>query len=181
MPSRARPSLIWRPVRADAVIGLPAVGPAPTRYDPGWASVSPTETLSYDYDSSLSSAANGDALRQAIQALAPGQRLEVGGGTYSMQSRFDISLVGLPTAPIWIDAKAGATPVITRPNAAQNAMNIGSNGRARYLAIRGFEVTGGSAGIRSTTPAICGSTAATSTTPATPGSRRTPSTRSGCT
>lgn len=104
--------------------------------------------LGFDYDTGMSSTDNGAALRAAILSLTPGQRLEIGSGTYSIQVRFDISLVGTASAPIWIAAKSGATPVITRPNASQNTVNIGSGGPARYLAIEGIEITGGDTGMK---------------------------------
>jgi hypothetical protein len=96
----------------------------------------------------MSTVQNGSALESAVAALQPGQRLELGSGTWSVDSFFSIDLAGTVLAPIWIAAQAGATPVITRPDAGQNALNVGANLEARYLVLQGLEVTGGDTGIK---------------------------------
>jgi hypothetical protein len=116
--------------------------------DPSWASVPPLQTLVMNYDPQLSQQQNGAALKSVIQGLAPGTRLEVGAGTWSVNSFFNVSLVGAAGAPIVIAAKPGETPVLTRPDANQNTINFGSSGPARYIAFQGFEVTGGDTAIR---------------------------------
>ena len=117
-------------------------------YDPPWGSVAPRQTLTFEHDPGLSNTQNGQQLAQAIAALSPGQRLEIGSGTYSISARFDISLSGTAQAPIWIAAAAGETPIITRPNASQNTINIGSNGPSRYLALQGLEIVGGDTAVK---------------------------------
>jgi hypothetical protein len=117
-------------------------------YFPIWASTPALNTISFDYDSAVSSTQNGANLKARIATLKPGDRLEIGPGTYSINSYFGVDLQGTLVAPIWIVAKAGATPVITRPNASQNAMNVGVSKATRFVCIRGLEITGGSAGIR---------------------------------
>jgi hypothetical protein len=52
---------------------------------------------------------------------------------------------GTAQAPIIIRAKDGEVPVITRPDAGQNTINIANNS---YVVLRGLEVTSGSHGIR---------------------------------
>lgn len=126
----------------------PGPGPDPTDYFPPWRDAVPTATITLDHDPLLSDGDNGDALAAAIAALAPGERLEVGGGTWSVHGFFDISLEGSASAPIVIAAKAGETPVITRPDNAQNVVNVGATGPARYLALQGLEITGGAGLLR---------------------------------
>jgi len=113
-------------------------------YDPPWKNIAPTTTMSFTYNGGQTSLQNGAALAAAILALQPGQRLEIGNGTYSINLWFDIVLQGTAAAPIWIVAAAGATPALTRPDAAQNVINIGSGGPTRYLCLRGLTITGGS-------------------------------------
>ncbi|MFT5052264.1 MAG: hypothetical protein ACI8QZ_003697 [Chlamydiales bacterium] len=124
----------------------PQVGASP--YLPTWSNVAPAETLTFEHDGGLTDTQNGAALKAAITGLTPGQRLEIGTGTYSINSLTSINLIGTPSAPIWIAAKPAETPIITRPDAGQNALNVGSSGPARYLALQGLEITGGSAGVR---------------------------------
>ncbi|MCA8941165.1 MAG: right-handed parallel beta-helix repeat-containing protein [Planctomycetes bacterium] len=114
-------------------------------YTPAWAVVTPAEVIRFDYDSGKSNTENGASLRVAVQGLTAGQRLEIGSGTYSVPSRFSIHLVGSESAPIWIAAQAGANPVITRPDANQNVMNLD---HAEYVSVEGLELTGGSTGFK---------------------------------
>ncbi len=123
-------------------------GPSP--FDPPWADVAPTTVIGFEHDDSLSNAQNGELLRQTILGLSPGDRLEIGDGTYSISNHFTAPLVGTSTAPIFVVAAEGASPRITRPNAYENVMNVGTTtpGSAQYLAFRGLEFEGGSMGIR---------------------------------
>jgi hypothetical protein len=121
---------------------------ATSAFDPAWASAPASQTLQFEYEPGLGSAQNGEALRQAIVELTPGQRLEIGAGTYSIATRFDIVLSGTANAPIRIVAKAGTMPVITRPEASENTINIGSGGPARYVQIAGLEIRGGDTAIK---------------------------------
>jgi hypothetical protein len=104
----------------------------------------PTTVISITYDNSLSETANGSALASAVNALSPGQELEIGSGTWSIDLWFNISVVGTAGDPIWIVASPGATPVLTRPDANQNVLNIGATSHVEYVCLRGLEVTGGS-------------------------------------
>lgn len=117
-------------------------------YDPAWGSVAPALVVTLDYDPTKSSAQNGAGLVAAVQALAPGTKLLVGPGTYSIESFFSIDGSGTPRAPIWIESRGPVPAVLTRSNAQQNVVNLGSNAGARFLVLRGFEITGGSSGVR---------------------------------
>jgi hypothetical protein len=117
-------------------------------YDPSWAGVMPTRVRSIRHEDQSSAEVNGAALKGALQALQPGDRLEIGGGTYSIDSFTALDLQGTAEAPIWITAAAGEKVVITRPNAAQNIINVGVNSPTRYVCFRGLEFAGGSHGIR---------------------------------
>jgi len=120
----------------------PPSGSSP--YDPPWAGVAALQVITLDHDGQLSDTENGARLRNAVLALQAGDRLEVGGGTWSISPKFSPSMHGTAVAPIWVVAQEGETPVITRPDAAQNLMNPA----ASYVCFRGLEFTGGSAGIK---------------------------------
>ncbi|MCL1599626.1 MAG: right-handed parallel beta-helix repeat-containing protein, partial [Actinomycetia bacterium] len=101
------------------------------------------------HDSQKSEEENGSALARAIQRLQPGEMLQIGPGRYSIASKFDIRLRGRAKAPIWIvGAQPDHLPVITRPDARQNLMNVGEGSRTEYVCFRGLELTGGSTLIR---------------------------------
>lgn len=87
---------------------------------------------------------SGDLIA-AVAALQPGDELVLAGGTYELQSKFTISVEGSETEPIVIRAADGEAPVITRPDAGQNTVNIEFS---EYLELRGLEIFGGSHGIR---------------------------------
>lgn len=136
--------------QAGAPAPTPSPSPAPSSavYDPPWASAAPARTLRLDRDPALTDGQNGDRLVAALRALVPGDRLEVGGGRWSIDRYFDLVLAGTASAPIWVVAQQGQTPVITRPDANQNVINLGAGGPVSYLCLRGLEVTGGSALVR---------------------------------
>ncbi|NJO92870.1 MAG: hypothetical protein HC831_30800 [Chloroflexia bacterium] len=115
-------------------------------YFTSWADISPINSITHSYNSSLTETENGAALADAMQALEPGDELKIGSGTYSINKYFNLQVSGTSLAPIWIVAEDGV--VITRPDANQNIMNIGASGPVGYLCIRGVEFTGGSAGVR---------------------------------
>ncbi|MEM7308464.1 MAG: right-handed parallel beta-helix repeat-containing protein [Planctomycetota bacterium] len=126
---------------------VPIAPGSPERYFPDWADAPVGTELTFDYNGSLSSAQNGANLKAAMQGLAAGEQLEVGGGTYTVDSFFDLSVSGNASAPIRIVAREGETPVITRSDANQNTLNIGGGGAA-YLLLRGFEITSGDIALR---------------------------------
>lgn len=112
---------------------------------PAWGVTPPATIVSITHDPTLSAAGNGSRLLTATNALQPGMGLAIGPGTWSVPNRIDLHGVGSPQAPIWLFAAIPSQrPVITRPDANQNALNMGSNGPARYWVLRDIEITGGS-------------------------------------
>lgn len=118
-------------------------------YTPTWAHAPVLRERQLDRDPGLDDVANGARLFATVQSLQPGDRLVVGPGRWSVNSHFVITLNGTAQAPIRIEARPGTTPVLTRPNAGQNIVNFGTQTAApRFLLLRGFELTGGSIGLR---------------------------------
>jgi hypothetical protein len=87
---------------------------------------------------------SGD-LRAAIAALKPGEELVLAGGSYTMNSRFGVTVVGTAAQPIVMRAKTGERAIINMATDQQNIMEVSGS---RYFTIRGLEFTGGSHGIR---------------------------------
>lgn len=124
----------------------PCIIPGPwatDSYFPPWQDIAPTQVIPFAHDGGLTDEQNGSALADAMLALQPGQILEIGSGTYSINRWFNLVLQGRADAPIWIAAAGGASPVLTRPNNAQNVMNVGSGSHTGYVCFRGLEFTGG--------------------------------------
>ncbi len=119
-------------------------------YDPPWAARPARRTFPLEYDRRASAEANGERLYEAMSALRPGDTLVVAGGTWSIARRTNLVLVGTAEAPIRIVAAKGETPVLTRPDAAQNVLNLGEDDRVRteYVLFAGLEFTGGSSLLR---------------------------------
>ena len=88
---------------------------------------------------------SGESFETAVENLQPGDILNVHEGVYSSTGRISITVIGTEEAPVVIQAVPGETPIITRPDANQNVINI--EGSAAYLTIRGLEITGGGDGI----------------------------------
>lgn len=154
---RGRLSAAWRVSwLAAAALALPASAPQaqgwlPASVDPPWARCAVERVVFLAHDGSLSELQNGVRLAAAVAALEPGDQLLVGPGTYSMLARFEILLQGTAERPIRITgADPRERPVITRPDNAQNIINVGlvSGGQSRYLALGNLELTGGSDLIR---------------------------------
>jgi len=123
----------------------------PSSYDPSWAGVPAERTISFAYDSLETPVQNGARLAVAVAALVPGDELRIGPGTYSMQSRFEVLLQGTAASPIRIVGEdPDDRPVITRPDASQNIINVGrvSGGQSRYLVFQDIECAGGADLIR---------------------------------
>ncbi|MEM8712410.1 MAG: right-handed parallel beta-helix repeat-containing protein, partial [Planctomycetota bacterium] len=133
-----------------ALCAMPGFANESSPYDPAWAEAPVSRTISLIHDSALSDTENGQIFKDSVQALQPGDRLVVGDGTWSVDSLFEVGLVGTEAAPIRIEAAEGSAPILTRPDANQNCINLGGpgSGPTRFLLIRGFEITGGSIGIR---------------------------------
>ena len=78
--------------------------------------------------------------------LKPGDEVVLAAGVYSDARRLEMRHVGAEEKPILIRAAdAGARPVFKRPDARQNSINMAG---CRHLVLRGFDITGGDAGIR---------------------------------
>jgi len=119
------------------------------RLKPDWAEVKPRRTRLVQHDPEKSDEENGAALARAIQRLQAGEMLKIGPGRYSILPKFDVILRGTAKDPIWIvGVDPDNPPVITRPDARQNVMNVGERSRTEYVCFRGLEFTGGSTLIR---------------------------------
>jgi hypothetical protein len=121
---------------------------APSKYEPAWAGIAPKRTIALAPAATDTPAARGEALVKAVAALQPGDCLTLAGGTYSVERMWDVQVSGTEQAPVWITAEKGATPVITRPDARQNTINVGQGKPVEFLCLRGLEITGGSHGVR---------------------------------
>lgn len=110
-------------------------------YQPEWSAIAPKRVISH-------AGADGEALVKTVEALQPGDKLEIATGTYSVDRMWDVRVSGTREAPIWITADEGATVILTRPDAKQNVINIGQGGPVAFLCLRGLEFTGGSHGMR---------------------------------
>jgi len=91
------------------------------------------------------SAGPSDDIEALINALQPGDELILSGGIYTLSEPFSFAIAGTENAPITIRAADGEVPHLHRPNANQNIIDID---QAEYVAIRGIQFSGGSAGIR---------------------------------
>ncbi|MBK9973199.1 MAG: right-handed parallel beta-helix repeat-containing protein [Planctomycetes bacterium] len=122
-------------------------------FDPVWAGTKPLRTITHAHNAKQTPEQNGAALKAAMLALQPGQSLNIEAGTYSLAGGMtQLDLSGTDKAPIWICAAETkgelAKVVITRPDASQNVLNVGGAAPARFLCLRGLEITGGSHGLR---------------------------------
>jgi len=118
-------------------------------YIPSWANAPVLRQLQLDFDPALDDVANGARFFNTVHGLQPGDRLVVGPGRWSVESRFEVVLNGTAQAPIRIEARPGTTPILTRPNEWQNLVNFGSStSTPRFILMRGFELVGGSSAIR---------------------------------
>jgi len=118
-------------------------------YDPDWAAARPRRIKQFTYDAAVSDRHNGARLAQALQTLEAGDQLRIDSGQYVITSKLTLDLQGTARAPIWIvGASPDNPPVITRPDARQNLVNVGERGPCRYLALQDLELTGGSVVIR---------------------------------
>lgn len=77
--------------------------------------------------------------------LKPGDEVVLHEGTYSNARRLGIRCSGTAEKPIVIRANDGERVVFERPDARQNTINLEGT---QHLELRGFEITGGGAGIR---------------------------------
>ena len=119
------------------------------RTEPSWATVKHRRTIQVKHDANKTDQGNGIVLARAIEGLEPGDMLQIGPGRYSIARKFGVNLRGTPQAPIWIvAADPERLPVITRPDSAQNVMNVGEKSPTEFVCFRQLELTGGSTLIR---------------------------------
>ncbi len=85
----------------------------------------------------------GDDLFSVWEELGPGDEVIVHGGTYVVGGYHTQHWVGTEDAPVVVRAAEGETPVI-QGDPSQNAMNLSGE----YFVFRGFEIAGGSHGLR---------------------------------
>jgi hypothetical protein len=110
---------------------------------PSWGNNQGNVTL-LAWDPSKTSAQNGAVFENLAENLQPGETLSVGQGVWTVSNRFDLSIVASASNPARIvAANPSNRPIITRPNAGQNCLNVGSNGPCRYLVLQNLEFTGG--------------------------------------
>lgn len=86
-----------------------------------------------------------DNIITEVNALQAGDILELTSGTYTVTSRFGVTLNCTATLPCIIRAKAGHSPHVNRPNGSQNIMDIENS---QYVTFKGIEFSGGSRGLR---------------------------------
>jgi len=86
-----------------------------------------------------------DDFRQAVAALSPGDHLVLRSGTYSFDSRLNVTVVGLREQPIVIRAREGESVLIEMNSGLHNVLEIQDS---RYLKIHNLGFRGGSHGIR---------------------------------
>ena len=145
VPVFTRLNPIFATVFLAAALTTAAVGAG---YHPTWEGAVPKRTLTHAPQPGATPEQNGSALMKAAGALQPGDRLEIGEGTYRVDRMWDLRASGSAEAPVWIVAAEDAKVIITRPDAKQNVLNVGMGGPVSFLCLRGLEVTGGSHGIR---------------------------------
>ncbi len=85
----------------------------------------------------------GDDLFARLAALVAGDEVIVHAGTYTTPGQVLVTWAGTEAAPIVVRAAPGARPVIAGMPS-QNVLDLGGS----YFTLRGFEVRGGSHGVR---------------------------------
>lgn len=117
--------------------------------DPPWARARAQTTEVLRYDARRSPEQNGNALRAAFGRLRAGARLRIAPGTWSVKGRLALDVRGTAQAPVWVEAfDPRRPPVITRPDAKQNVLNLGEGKRTEFVALRGLHLKGGSSLLR---------------------------------
>lgn len=110
---------------------------------PSWGNNQGNVTL-LAWDPAKTTTQNGAVFELLAETLQPGETLRVGPGVWTVSNRFDLSIVANASNPARIvAANPSNRPIITRPNAGQNCLNVGSNGPCRYLVLQNLEFTGG--------------------------------------
>jgi hypothetical protein len=130
--------------------------PISSEFFPLWSKKQPDVTVLLRYDTARSEEENGSALISAIASLSPGQMLKVAGASgkrfvIPSGSWLSINKQGTSDKPVWIEAVGSGSqaPTIARTDN-QNVVFIGGDGtsEARYVVLRGFNITGGKTAVR---------------------------------
>jgi hypothetical protein len=87
----------------------------------------------------------GADLRATAATLKPGDELVLGGGTYTLSSRFVVTVTGTSAQPIVIRSKTGESALLDMTTGAQNVLDVENS---QYLELRALRFTHGSQGIR---------------------------------
>lgn len=132
-PASSVPAPFWR-----KPAGAPSI--APTWYQ----NIGPV-THEVFYNSSLTTAQNGAALKSLLTTLPAGSRVLIHGGVYSVDSYFVISAQGTESQPVVIEGAPGEKVSITRKDALQNVVNIDNS---QFLLMRNLDIYGGSTGVK---------------------------------
>jgi hypothetical protein len=161
MPRSAVPTLCLAALAVALAVAAPraaaqsgfAAGPAaslPKEFTPAWAQVAARRLVDLALDPRRSPAERGAELAKRFAALQPGDELRLHGGSYLLPGTVTLDLRGVPGAPIRITAAAGEHVVLTRADASQNVVNLGSlsGPPSSYVILSGLEITGGSQGLR---------------------------------
>jgi hypothetical protein len=141
------------PVADDPRAGLPIQAGRDAPLDkwmvPPWSRGRINRFRQHNGDARQSPEQRGAALVAAMGRLQPGDHLKISAGTYSIDTIFNLTLQGTPSNPIWITARPGDRVILTRPDARQNVINVGTKKvPARFIVFQGLEITGGSQGLR---------------------------------
>ncbi|WP_146533823.1 right-handed parallel beta-helix repeat-containing protein [Rubripirellula reticaptiva] len=120
------------------------VGDSPS-FAPDWYANKGPVTLEVHYDSALTPAENGAALKSVLSNLSAGEHIKIHAGEYFVDSFFTIEAAGTAQNPVTIAGAPGEVVVITRSDVKQNVVNIFPS---QYLIIEGLELIGGSTGIK---------------------------------
>lgn len=115
---------------------------------PAWARGRRPRVVLFEPEGRVDDVERGSQLAERINALEPGDFLQVPTGTYVIDDFFDVRVSGTEAMPIWIAARPGDRVVLTRPDRKQNVVNVGSKTRVSHLVLQGLEITGGSMGLR---------------------------------
>jgi len=112
---------------------------------PSWAQVAEDDwdDRFLDYDDDASAADNVAALRTAVEQLAAGQRLLVRSGRWQLQKPLQLTCAGKAGAPIALVAAPEATVELRGVDSGENVVDIIGSAGARYLILRGLEISGG--------------------------------------
>jgi len=128
-------------------------GPAaslPQEFSPAWAAAPARRLIDLVQDPRRTPADRGAELAERLVGLQPGDELRLHGGTYMLPGLVTLDVRGAEGAPIRITGQPGERVVLTRADAAQNVLNVGSldGPPSAYLVLSGLEITGGSQGLR---------------------------------